>query len=44
MESDGRESRARYYRLTVAGRRELGRQVEAYQRVSGAIARILEMA
>jgi PadR family transcriptional regulator, regulatory protein PadR len=36
--------RARYYRLTSAGRRELARQVEAYQRVSGAIARILEMA
>src|ERR687887_1998967 len=36
--------RARYYRLTAAGRRELGRQVEAYHRVSGAIARILEMA
>lgn len=36
--------RARYYRLTSAGRRELVRQVEAYQRVSGAIARILEMA
>jgi PadR family transcriptional regulator PadR len=36
--------RARYYRLTIAGRRELARQVEAYQRVSGAIARILEMA
>jgi len=36
--------RARYYRLTSAGRRELVRQVEAYQRVSGAIARILQMA
>lgn len=36
--------RARYYRLTAAGRRELARQVEAYQRVSGAIARILQMA
>src|SRR5918996_409943 len=29
--------RARYYRLTSAGRRELGRQVEAYQRVTIAI-------
>lgn len=36
--------RARYYRLTPAGRRELGRQVEAYQRVTGAIARVLRMA
>jgi PadR family transcriptional regulator PadR len=36
--------RARYYRLTGAGRRELGRQVEAYERVTGAIARVLRMA
>lgn len=36
--------RARYYRLTPAGRRELARQVEAYERVSGAIARVLRMA
>jgi PadR family transcriptional regulator, regulatory protein PadR len=36
--------RARYYRLTAAGRRELGRQLEAYQRVTGAIARVLRMA
>ena len=36
--------RARYYRLTAAGRRELGRQVEAYERVTGAIARVLRMA
>src|SRR5215813_887732 len=36
--------RARYYRLTSAGRREFSRQVEAYQRVSGAIARILQQA
>jgi PadR family transcriptional regulator, regulatory protein PadR len=36
--------RARYYRLTSAGRQELAREVETYQRVSGAIARILEMA
>lgn len=36
--------RARYYRLTAAGRRELDRQVEAYQRVTGAIARVLRMA
>jgi transcriptional regulator len=36
--------RARYYRLTAAGRRELERQVEAYERVSSAIARVLRMA
>src|SRR5262245_11546471 len=36
--------RARYYRLTAAGRRELGRRVEAYRRVTGAITRILRMA
>jgi PadR family transcriptional regulator, regulatory protein PadR len=36
--------RARYYRLTPTGRRELGRQVEAYQRVTNAITRVLQMA
>jgi transcriptional regulator len=36
--------RARYYRLTAAGRRELNRQVDAYERVAGAIARVLRMA
>jgi PadR family transcriptional regulator PadR len=36
--------RARYYRLTAIGRRELGRQVEAYHRVTGAIVRVLRMA
>jgi PadR family transcriptional regulator len=36
--------RARYYRLTAAGRRELARRVETYQRVTGAIARVLRMA
>jgi transcriptional regulator len=36
--------RARYYRLTATGRRELHRQVDAYQRVTGAITRVLEMA
>ena len=34
--------RARYYRLTAAGRRQLEREIEAYQRVSTAIARILQ--
>ena len=36
--------RARYYRITAAGRRQLNREVEAYQRVTGAIARVLQMA
>lgn len=36
--------RARYYRLTSAGRKQLTREIEAYQRVSGAIARILRPA
>ena len=36
--------RARYYRLTPAGRRELDRQVDSYERVTGAIARVLGMA
>lgn len=36
--------RARYYRMTTAGRRELERQIEAYRRVSGAIARVVQMA
>jgi transcriptional regulator len=38
----GENRRARYYRLTPAGRRERVRRVEAYRRVSGAIARILQ--
>ena len=36
--------RARYYRITSAGRKHLTREIEAYQRVSGAIARILQPA
>ena len=36
--------RARYYRLTPAGRHELNRQLESYERVTGAIARVLGMA
>ena len=36
--------RARYYQLTATGRRELHRQLDRYQRVSLAIARILEPA
>ena len=33
--------RARYYRLTPAGRRQLEREVESYERIADAIARIL---
>jgi|SRR5256712_5387936 PadR family transcriptional regulator PadR len=36
--------RARYYRLTASGRRQLDREVESYQRVTGAIARVLQIA
>jgi transcriptional regulator len=35
--------RARYYRLTAVGRRQLDREVEAYTRVTGAIARVLQV-
>jgi PadR family transcriptional regulator len=34
--------RARYYSLTAAGRRELEREVDAYQRVARAIAKVLQ--
>jgi PadR family transcriptional regulator PadR len=33
--------RARYYRLTSAGRKQLEREVESYERIAAAIARIL---
>ena len=36
--------RARYYRLTAAGRKQLEREVDDYQRVSRAIGRILQSA
>jgi PadR family transcriptional regulator PadR len=36
--------RARYYDLTATGRRELEREVESYQRVANAIARIIQPA
>ncbi len=36
--------RARYYRLTVAGRRQLEHEVDSYRRVSQAIGRILQPA
>lgn len=34
--------RARYYKLTAAGRKQVDREIEQYQRVSKAIARIIE--
>ena len=36
--------RARYYRLTPAGRRQLAHAIASYQRVAGAIARVLQTA
>jgi DNA-binding PadR family transcriptional regulator len=36
--------RARYYKLTVAGRKQLGVEVEEYLRVNGAISRIIQPA
>lgn len=36
--------RARYYRLTPAGRRQLTQEIASYQRVAGAIACVLETA
>jgi PadR family transcriptional regulator PadR len=36
--------RARYYKLTPAGRRQLDRVLQQYERVSAAIARVLETA
>ena len=36
--------RARYYKLTAAGRRQLDREIESYRRVAGAIALILQPA
>jgi PadR family transcriptional regulator, regulatory protein PadR len=36
--------RARYYRITAGGRRQLDREVEAYHRVTAAITRVLQMA
>ena len=36
--------RARYYKLTPAGRRQLEREIEAYQRIAQAIARVLQPA
>jgi PadR family transcriptional regulator, regulatory protein PadR len=35
--------RARYYRLTTAGRKQLARELESYQRVTFAIGRVLQL-
>jgi transcriptional regulator len=36
--------RARYYRLTASGQKQLAREVEGYERVAHAIARVLQPA
>lgn len=36
--------RARYYTLTTAGKKRLGVELEQFERVMGAIARVLQMA
>ncbi len=36
--------RARFYRLTAAGRKQLARETEMWARLTAAIARVLEMA
>jgi PadR family transcriptional regulator PadR len=36
--------RARFYRLTSAGRKQLHAEVDQYQRVNGAILKVLQMA
>jgi transcriptional regulator len=33
---------ARYYSITASGRKQLGEELDRYQRVSGAIARVLK--
>lgn len=40
----GGNRRARYYHVTAAGRKQLEREIEQYQRVSRAIGRILQTA
>jgi transcriptional regulator len=40
-ESENRR-RAKYYALTKAGRAQLAREMKAWQRVTGAVARVLE--
>jgi PadR family transcriptional regulator PadR len=40
----GRNRRARFYRLTPAGRRQLAREVSEFNRVMGAIVRVIQPA
>ena len=44
MGQDEENRRARYYKLTAAGRRQRSLEMERYERVSRAIARILQPA
>ncbi len=48
VKSEWRETptkrRARYYTITAAGRKQLGEELSRYDRVSGAIARVLRRA
>jgi PadR family transcriptional regulator PadR len=39
----GENRRARYYSLTAEGRKQLAREMERYERVSQAIARVLQL-
>jgi PadR family transcriptional regulator PadR len=36
--------RARYYRLTVAGKKQLERETQQFERVMGAIVRVIQTA
>ena len=36
--------RARYYQLTAEGRKQLAREMQRYERIAGAIARVLQPA
>jgi PadR family transcriptional regulator, regulatory protein PadR len=36
--------RARFYRLTAAGRKQLARETDSWKRIAGAIGRVLKMA
>ena len=48
VKSDWRETptkrQARYYTITAAGRKQLGEELSRYDRISGAIARVLRRA
>jgi len=36
--------RARYYRVTAEGRKQVEREIQRYERISGAVARVLQPA